>query len=78
MARKTLKPGDAVSWNSSGGESVGKVVKKLTSPTQIKTHKVAASADNPNISFAPTSRADLQPISRKASSRAAKSRQGAA
>ncbi len=42
-----LKPGTRVKWNSSGGEAVGKVVKKLTSPTQIKGHKVAASKDNP-------------------------------
>ncbi len=46
-AKKALKPGDAVSWTSSGGESVGKVVKKLTSPIKIKGHEVAASADNP-------------------------------
>jgi hypothetical protein len=44
---KTLKPGDKVRWNSSGGESVGRVVKKLTSPTRIKSHKVAASPDDP-------------------------------
>ena len=42
-----LKPGDKVEWDSSGGHSKGKVVKKLTSPTTIKTHKVAASKDNP-------------------------------
>ncbi len=44
---KTLKRGDKVSWNSSGSHSVGKVVKKQTTPTQIKGHKVAASDDNP-------------------------------
>ena len=42
-----LKAGDPVEWDSSGGHSKGKVVKKLTSPTQIKSHKVAASKDNP-------------------------------
>jgi hypothetical protein len=47
MAEKTFKKGDKVSWDSSGGSSVGKVVKKLTSPTKIKGHKVAASEDNP-------------------------------
>lgn len=47
MAEKTFKSGDKVEWDSSGGHSVGKVVKKLTSPTQIKGHKVAASKDNP-------------------------------
>ena len=43
----SLKPGDKVTWNTSQGPTEGKVVKKLTSPTQIKTHKVAASKDNP-------------------------------
>ncbi len=44
---KEPKPGDKVSWESSGGHSVGKVVKKLTAPTKIKSHKVAASEDEP-------------------------------
>jgi hypothetical protein len=44
---KNLKKGDRVGWDSSGGHSVGKVVKKLTSPTKIKGHKVAASKDKP-------------------------------
>lgn len=44
---KDLKAGDKVSWKSHGGEAHGKVVKKQTSPTQIKSHKVAASKDNP-------------------------------
>jgi Hypervirulence associated proteins TUDOR domain len=43
----TPKKGDAVSWKSHGGTAHGKVVKKLTTPTQIKGHKVAASTDNP-------------------------------
>lgn len=42
-----LKSGDRVSWNSHGGKAHGKVVKKLTSPIAIKSHKVAASKDNP-------------------------------
>ena len=42
-----LKSGDKVSWQSHGGEAHGKVVKKVTSPMQIKGHKVAASKDNP-------------------------------
>jgi hypothetical protein len=37
---RELKPGDKVEWNSSGGHSTGKVVKKLTSPMAIKGHKV--------------------------------------
>ena len=40
---KELKFGDKVKWNSSQGA----VEKKLTKPTQIKGHKVAASPDNP-------------------------------
>ena len=44
---KELKSGDSVSWKSHGGTAKGKVVKKLTSPTQIKGHKVAASKENP-------------------------------
>lgn len=44
---KQLHKGDKVEWDSSGGHSTGKVVKKLTSPTKIKGHKVAASKDNP-------------------------------
>lgn len=42
-----LKAGDKVEWDSSGGHSKGKVVRKLTKPTAIKGHKVAASPDNP-------------------------------
>ena len=44
---KQLKAGDKVSWKSHGGTAEGKVVRKLTKPTQIKGHKVAASKDNP-------------------------------
>ena len=44
---QSLKAGDKVSWDSSGGHSTGTVVKKQTSTTQIKGHKVAASKDNP-------------------------------
>ncbi|MBD5653765.1 MAG: DUF2945 domain-containing protein [Candidatus Eremiobacteraeota bacterium] len=42
-----LKRGDDVTWKSSGKTVAGKVVKKLTSPTDIKGHHVAASAENP-------------------------------
>ena len=44
---KELHKGDNVEWDSSGGHSTGKVVRKLTSPMTIKGHKVAASKDNP-------------------------------
>ena len=44
---KELKPGDKVSWNSTQGKVSGTVKKKLTGPTDIKGHHVAASASNP-------------------------------
>ena len=44
---KTFRPGDKVAWGTSQGETQGHVVKKQTTPTKIKTHKVAASKDNP-------------------------------
>ena len=44
---KSLKGGDWVTWESSGGHSAGKVVRKQTTPTEIKGHTVAASPDNP-------------------------------
>ncbi len=47
MATKTLKIGDKVSWNSSQGKVTGSVNKKLVAPTDIKTHHVAASPDDP-------------------------------
>lgn len=42
-----FKTGDKVEWNTAQGKTTGKVVKKLTSPTNIKGHHVAASEDNP-------------------------------
>jgi Hypervirulence associated proteins TUDOR domain len=44
---KSLKTGDKVAWQSSGGGSVGRVEQKLTSPGKIKGHAVAASEGNP-------------------------------
>ncbi|MEP6705298.1 MAG: DUF2945 domain-containing protein [Acidobacteriota bacterium] len=44
---KQLKSGDKVSWQTPQGKTTGTVKKKLTSPTKIKGHKVAASKDNP-------------------------------
>ena len=44
---KELKKGDKVSWETSQGKTTGSVKKKLTSPTKIKGHKVAASKGNP-------------------------------
>jgi len=42
-----FKKGDKVEWNTSQGKTTGEVVKKLTSPTDIKGHHIAASEDNP-------------------------------
>lgn len=42
-----FKNGDRVEWNTSQGKTTGRVVKKLTSPTDIKEHHIAASEDNP-------------------------------
>jgi hypothetical protein len=44
---KTFKKGDKVEWDTSQGATHGTVEKKLTSPMQIKGHKVAASPENP-------------------------------
>jgi hypothetical protein len=44
---KSFKAGDAVTWDHSQGTTKGKVVRKQTTPTKIKGHKVAASKDNP-------------------------------
>ena len=42
-----LKKGDAVEWKTPQGKTSGTVKKKLTAPTDIKGHHVAASTDNP-------------------------------
>ncbi len=44
-----LKKGDKVTWETSQGKTEGKVVKKQTTNTKIKDHKVKASKDNPQI-----------------------------
>ncbi|EJC79706.1 Protein of unknown function (DUF2945) [Rhizobium leguminosarum bv. trifolii WSM2297] len=44
---KQLKTGDEVSWDTSQGETEGRVVKKQTSPTKIKGQKVKASVAEP-------------------------------
>ena len=43
----TLKAGDKVEWHSSQGPVRGTVKRKLTSPTHIKGHDVAASDEHP-------------------------------
>ena len=45
--KAALNPGDDVVWKSSQGTVEGTVQKKLTAPTEIKGHHVAASRDNP-------------------------------
>jgi small-conductance mechanosensitive channel len=42
-----FKQGDRVQWESSQGTIEGTVKKKLTEPTDIKGHHVAASKDAP-------------------------------
>lgn len=49
MATTDFKVGDKVSWNSTQGKVTGSVEKKLVAPTDIKTHHVAASPDNPQL-----------------------------
>ncbi len=44
---KSLKAGDKVAWDTSQGETHGTVVKKQTTSTHIKGHKVAATPKNP-------------------------------
>lgn len=47
MADKQYKPGDKVAWESSGGHSEGKVVKKITDTARVKGHVAKASPDSP-------------------------------
>jgi N-methylhydantoinase B/oxoprolinase/acetone carboxylase alpha subunit len=42
-----LEIGDHVEWNSSGGNSHGKVTEKVTHDTSIKGHRVKASQASP-------------------------------
>ncbi len=44
----SLSAGDRVEWKTSQGKTTGKVKKKLTSKTKIKTHTVAASKEDPH------------------------------
>jgi hypothetical protein len=44
---KSFTKGDKVAWDTSQGETHGKVVRKQTSRTRIKGHKVAASKEDP-------------------------------
>ncbi|MGJ7043801.1 DUF2945 domain-containing protein [Shinella sp. BE166] len=42
-----FKKGDKVNWETSQGETEGKVVRKQTSETRIKGHTVKATKDDP-------------------------------
>jgi hypothetical protein len=44
---QTFKAGDKVEWHASQGAVRGTVKKKLTAPTEIKGHHMAASRENP-------------------------------
>ena len=49
METKDFNVSDKVRWNSAQGTVTGTVKKKLTAPTDIKTHHVAASPDHPQL-----------------------------
>jgi hypothetical protein len=44
---EAFKKGDSVEWNTAQGKTQGEIKKKLTSPTEIKGHQVAASKEHP-------------------------------
>lgn len=44
---KALQPGDRVRWDTSQGETEGKVVRKVTSKTKVKGHVAKATAQHP-------------------------------
>lgn len=48
MATKTLKAGDKVKWNTSQGETTGKVVSKVTRTAKVKGHTAKATTANPD------------------------------
>jgi hypothetical protein len=47
MSERELSKGDRVAWNTSQGETTGRVKKKLTSDTQVEGHTAKASKDDP-------------------------------
>ncbi len=47
MADKSFKAGDKVEWDSAGGHSVGKVVKKITTTARVKGHVAKATKADP-------------------------------
>ncbi|MCW2514533.1 MAG: hypothetical protein JWR11_3575 [Mycobacterium sp.] len=47
MAKKELKKGDHVEWDSHGGTAEGEVEKKITEDTEAAKRTVRASPDDP-------------------------------
>ena len=47
MIEKSFKAGDKVEWDSAGGHSVGKVIKKLTATARVKGHVAKATKSDP-------------------------------
>ena len=43
----SFRKGDEVEWNTPQGKTHGRVERKLTGPTDIEGHHVAASEENP-------------------------------
>ena len=62
-----LKKGDKVAWQTSQGETKGRVVRKQTTETRIQDHKVAGSPEKHSISSRVTSRGRLPRTSQKPS-----------
>ena len=44
---QAMKQGDKVEWNTSQGKTSGKVVKQLTSETDVEGHTAKATEDDP-------------------------------
>ncbi len=44
---ESFRKGDRVQWNTPQGKTTGKVVERLTSPTDIQDFHVEASEDDP-------------------------------
>lgn len=44
---KEFKEGERVAWNTSGGETTGKIVAKVESSKKVGGHTAKATADNP-------------------------------
>jgi hypothetical protein len=47
MAETTFRKGDRVTWQSHGGTAEGRVLRKITSDTELAGRTVRASEDDP-------------------------------